>query len=173
MPSDSPLTPPKRKPRSRKPSSWPPIITDAIFLALRQEVLIPFESEPKVKEWRKVVNEIRRSYREHNHPDATAVNGLRVLECYTCDIIKERPQYDADPERFPYTVIISPAMGLLPNLNAAVSIPHPTPPPPITSAPAEFPKSELERELQRLIHEQIENAEDKPSAADFFRSRVK
>jgi len=157
------------RPRSRNPTSWPPVILQAIEIALDHEFLIPLESDNKVKQWRQLLNDIRRSFREHNHPDWERVNALRAMFVETHTIQRERPSYGVDALQYPFTCVMSPAVGFLPNLNQAVSFRNPsTTEPPVQ--PIDIPTATLERELSEIISEEL-SQDDGNELAEFFRSR--
>lgn len=153
------------RPKSRRPDSWPPLILKTITLATTMEILIPFENPEKVQAFKKLLHDIRRSFREHNHPQADAVNVLRSIDYRTLEIASERSTYNVDPDRFPYTVCLSPALGLAANLDAALIHAQDSSP---SSLPVEMSREELELEITSIMREDALN-DDANEVAEFFR----
>lgn len=153
------------RPKSRRPDSWPPLILRAIQIATTQEILIPFENPEKVQAFKKLLHDVRRSFREHSHPQADAVNVLRSIDYRTEDIASERSTYNVDASRYPYTVCLSPALGLAANLDAALANAHESSP---SSPPVDMSREELEREITSVMREDALN-DDANEVAEFFR----
>jgi len=158
------------RPKSRRPEAWPPLILRTFTLATRTEILIPLESPEKVQAFKRLLHDVRRSFREHSHPDADAINILRALEYRTHEIQAERGAYLADPDLYPYTVCLSPALGFSSNLEAALE--HTVPSNIPNSPPVDMSREELERELTSIMREEACN-DDANEVAEFFRSRQK
>lgn len=170
---------PDRSIRSRNPSSWPAKLVEVLTFATTHEIFMPFENMDRVRGWRKLLKEVRRSFREHSHPLADSINSLQSVLYRTADILPIRPAYCADPSTHPYTVCVSSGLGFLSNLEQA------TPgeevgPQPSTSSPLPTPHShhplsqieldrELERQLAELMSEEISNHGNE--AIDFLKSR--
>lgn len=172
----------ERSIRSRKPDAWPPQLTSTLLAASKAEVFIPFENKDRIRSFRQLVKEVRRSYREHDHPDYEAIAGLRLIAYTTADILSIRPAYDADRDVHPFTVCISPSFGFLSNLEAAThadqisgqsgmppSVDIPPPPPAASQLSQAELDRELERQLEELYREELSNHGNE--AIEFLKSR--
>lgn len=155
-------------PRSRNPSTWPPAIIQALEEALVNELLIPFESEEKLSAFKNLLLSIRRSYREWQHAKWAEVNALRSIDVRTIDIQRERPAYTVDPVKFPWTIVLSPAIGFLPNLNEAVSLRKPDTPP--TAPTINRETMSIEDDLASIMREEA-SSNDANEIAEYFRKR--
>lgn len=153
------------KPKSRRPDAWPPLVRQTVETAIKMEVLIPFENLDRVKEFRRLLLDIRRSYREHEHPLADRVNSLRPVEFNTVEIMADRPHYIVSYTTYPYTICLSPAMGFTDNLENALSNTEPHIP---TAPPINLSNAEFEAEIAQLISERSDDANE---LADFIKSR--
>lgn len=77
------------------------------------------ETDDRVKDFKSLLNQIRRSYRDHGHRLAEPVNVIELRVVTTIDIISSRPAYVVDPLLFPITIILGPGAGFLTNFNNA------------------------------------------------------
>lgn len=170
---DTPKPRSGERPKSRRPESWPPLVLKTVILATQTEVLIPFESIDRVREFKKILHDIRRSFREHSHPSADDVNILKAIQYKTYDIMSERPKYRVDSDLYPYTICLSPALGLTTNLESALEQQTHSPYPSIpNSPPVEISRETLEKEIASVMRETALE-DDANEIANFYRSRKK
>jgi hypothetical protein len=144
---------PNHQPKSRRPDSYPAIVRDIVASAISAEVLVPFETGDAVKRFQKLLTDIRRSYREHGFANWECVNALRAEPVSTIDIRMVRPSYEADINKFPFTLVISPGNGFIPNLQAAHIVEHHTNLPPPPEGITDLNLASLEQELEQIVHE--------------------
>lgn len=121
-------------PKEKHPSEHEQHVQQLLIQSISHEVLIPCQSREVARAIRSMFYSCARAHRIHETEHAPAFKRFRSRIYLTVEVMENRPNYNQDIKKFPYTLMVNNSLAFMDNfIGAALGAPNNGPP---AAAPA-------------------------------------